>query len=29
VFDDVWGATADWVVEPDGARHTSWRATST
>lgn len=26
VFDDVWGATADWVTEPDGARHTSWRA---
>lgn len=26
VFDDVWAAEAEWVVEPPGTRHTSWRA---
>lgn len=25
VFDDVWGSEAGWIVEPSGARHTSWK----
>lgn len=25
VFDDGWGETATWAVDPDGTRHTHWR----
>lgn len=25
VFDGRWGVNADWVTEPDGARHTVWK----
>ncbi len=25
VFDDAWGASAPWAVDPDGTQHTEWR----
>ncbi|MBU3688948.1 MAG: nitroreductase [Acidimicrobiales bacterium mtb01] len=26
VFDDEWGRSADWVVDPDGTRFTNWKS---